>query len=128
MIFTSKLSRTFVQGLYSNFIGIDIGKSEFVSFLKSDDKTNTYQNNRKGYQNFFKDHKDTLPGSLVVLETTGGYESDCLDFLLNNKAAVHRADTRKVKNFIRSFGQRAKTDTLDAKAFPVDLDQAYPAC
>jgi transposase len=39
-----------------------------------------------------------------------------LDFLLDNNSAVHRADTRKVKNFIRSFGQHAKTDNLDAKA------------
>ncbi|WP_425363877.1 hypothetical protein [Candidatus Tisiphia endosymbiont of Hybos culiciformis] len=30
--------------------------------------------------------------------------------------AVHRANTRKVKNFIRSFGNAAKTDSLDAKA------------
>ena len=62
------------------------------------------------------DHKDNLAHSLVVLETTGGYENACLDFLLDNNSAVHRADTRKVKNFIRSFGQNAKTDNLDAKA------------
>jgi transposase len=36
--------------------------------------------------------------------------------LLDNNVAVHRADARKVKNFIRSFGQNAKTDNLDAKA------------
>ena len=30
--------------------------------------------------------------------------------------AVHRANTRKVKDFIRSFGNRAKTDALDALA------------
>jgi len=29
---------------------------------------------------------------------------------------VHRADTRKVKNFIRSWGNYSKTDALDAKA------------
>ena len=29
---------------------------------------------------------------------------------------VHRSNTRKVKNFIRSFGSVAKTDNLDAKA------------
>lgn len=29
---------------------------------------------------------------------------------------VHRANTRKVKNFIRSYGNDAKTDSLDAKA------------
>ncbi len=58
------------------------------------------------------DHKDNLAHSLVVLETTGGYENACLDFLLDNNFAVHRADTRKVKNFIRSFGQHAKTLSL----------------
>jgi len=102
--------------LYNNFIGIDIGKSEFVSFLKSDDKINCYKNNRQGFKKFLNDHKDDLVHSLVVLETTGGYGNACIDFLLGNNAAVHRADTRKVKNFIRSFGQHAKTDNLDAKA------------
>lgn len=36
--------------------------------------------------------------------------------LCNQGFAVHRANTRKVKNFIRSFGNAAKTDSLDAKA------------
>jgi transposase len=105
-----------VESLYTNFIGIDIGKSEFVSFLKNADRTNCYTYNRQGFKMFLKDHKDDLAHSLVVLEATGGYESSCLDFLLANNHAVHRADMRKVKNFIRSFGQQAKTDKLDAKA------------
>jgi transposase len=105
-----------MQSLYTNFIGIDIGKSEFVSFLKSDDKTKCYKNSLKGFKSFLHDHKEHISSSLVVLETTGGYESACLDFLQDNSFAVHRADTRKVKNFIRSFGQHAKTDRLDARA------------
>ena len=105
-----------MESLYNNFIGIDIGKSEFVSFLKSNDKTKCYENNRRGFKKFLGDHKDDLANSLVVLETTGGYENACLNFLLDNNYNVHRADTRKVKNFIRSFGQHAKTDNLDAKA------------
>jgi transposase len=105
-----------MQSLYNNFIGIDIGKVEFVSFLKSDCKTKCYKNNNKGFQKFCDDHKEFLAHSLVVLETTGGHESACLNFLLDNNVAVHRADTRKVKNFIRSFGQNAKTDDLDARA------------
>jgi transposase len=56
---------------------------------------------------------------LVILETTGGYENACLNFLLDNNVSVHRADTRKVKNFIRSFGQKAKTDILDAKGLAI---------
>lgn len=36
--------------------------------------------------------------------------------LCDQEFAVHRANTRKVKNFIRSLGNEAKTDALDAKA------------
>jgi transposase len=104
-----------MQNLYNNFIGIDIGKAEFVSFLNSDDKTRCYKNKPSGFKKFLSDHKH-LNNSLVVLETTGGYEKACLNFLIDNSVKVHRADTRKVKNFIRSFGQNAKTDHLDARA------------
>ena len=36
--------------------------------------------------------------------------------LCTKGSAVHRANTCKVKNFIMSFGNRAKTDNLDAQA------------
>lgn len=105
-----------MQDLYSSFLGIDIGKNEFISHLKNDDKTKTYQNNRNGFKKFVGEHTESLSHGLIVLETTGGYENRLLNYLLTNNLAVHRADTRKVKNFIRSFGQQAKTDMLDAKA------------
>jgi transposase len=101
---------------YQSFFGIDIGKSEFVSYRRGEQKTKTYQNNKKGFTKFLKEHKDTAHQSLIVLETTGGYESAILDFLADKDICAHRADNRKVKNFIRSFGQQAKTDALDAKA------------
>jgi transposase len=87
---------------YSIFLGIDIGKHEFVSHLMKDNKTKTYQN---GFKKFVQEYSDTLPHGLIVLETAGGYENRLLNYLLDNDIAVHRADTRKVKNFIRSFGQ-----------------------
>lgn len=105
-----------MRNLYNDFVGIDIGKSEFVSFLNSGSKANCYKNTHEGFQKFFDDHEERLTQSLVVLETTGGYEDACLNFLLDKNVAVHRADTRKVKNFILSLGQKAKTDSLDARA------------
>ena len=56
-----------------------------------------------------------LIDSLCILETTGGYEMALLLSLCNKSIAVHRANTRKVKNFIMSFGNSAKTDSLDAR-------------
>ena len=41
---------------------------------------------------------------------------DLLLRLCERGYSVHRANTRKVKNFIRSYGNDAKTDELDAKA------------
>jgi transposase len=51
-----------------------------------------------------------------VCEPTGGYEVLLLEQLVAAGIACHRADTVKVKAFIRSFGTLAKTDALDARA------------
>lgn len=105
-----------MQNVYTNFCGIDIGKNSFVAHIKGNEKTYEYENSPSGLQKFFKQHREALVNSLTVLETTGGYESECVNFLLEKDIAVHRADARKLKNFIRSFGQNGKTDALDAKA------------
>ena len=101
---------------YQNFMGIDIGKFTFVVALHGQKDVKEFENNSKGIQSFMREFKATLPASLVVLETTGGYEMEVLNALFAKKIPVHRANTRKVKSFIRSFGNGAKTDALDAKA------------
>src|SRR5689334_10011676 len=101
---------------YQNFIGIDIGKFNFVASFHEHKKVQNYANSPAGIKNFLKDFKYELPYSLIVLETTGGYEMRLLLALCDKKYSVHRANTRKVKNFIQSFGNKAKTDVLDAKA------------
>lgn len=101
---------------YHNFIGIDIGKSTFVVSLYGQNSINEYENSPSGIQQFLSENKHLLSESLCVLETTGGYELALLYTLCESNIDVHRADTRKVKNFIRSFGNTAKTDSLDAKA------------
>ena len=102
--------------LYTNFIGLDIGKFNFVAAVYGNKTTKEYENNLSGIKLFLKDHKALLPQSLCVLETTGGYEMRLLLSLCDKRFAVHRANTRKVKNFILSYGNGAKTDALDAQA------------
>lgn len=102
--------------LYTKFIGVDIGKFNFVVATYGNKTTKEYENNLSGINSFMKDYKALLPQSLCILETTGGYETRLLLTLCDKGFAVHRANTRKVKNFIRSFGQQAKTDALDAQA------------
>lgn len=101
---------------YQNFIGIDIGKFNFVVSVYAEKEAKEYTNDPEGISEFLKNYKSILPKSFCILETTGGYELELLYTLCNKKIVTHRADTRKVKNFIKSHGTSSKTDKLDAKA------------
>jgi len=105
------------MSFYKNFIGIDIGKFNFVTSIHESNKVCEYENNATGIAKFISDHKKLLKAdTLCVLETTGGCEMLLLLTLCNYNYKVHRSDNRKVKSFIRSYGNTAKTDALDAKA------------
>ena len=99
---------------YTNFIGIDIAKANFVVANFGDTKTITFDNNKAGFNEFYKTYKKVLPETLVAMETTGGYESSLLEFLVKKKVSVHRGNARKIKNFIRSLRDYGKTDEIDA--------------
>ena len=102
--------------IYKNFVGIDIGKLNFVVAVYGKKVIREYENNFEGIENFLKDYRSVLGISFIVLETTGGYEMRLLLTLCEKGFAVHRANTRKVKNFVRSLGNGAKTDSLDGQA------------
>lgn len=110
-----KLSRISMTS-YNSFIGIDIGKFNFVVNEHGSKQINEYEHTSAGISDFLNKYETALPNGLCILETTGGYEMELLLTLCNMKFAVHRANTRKVKHFIRSYGNDAKTDALDAKA------------
>ena len=99
----------------TRFIGADVAKAEIVFHDTCDDARHTIPNKTKDLAAFAA--KAKLDAScLVVCEATGGYEDTLLAALLVAGCPAHRADARKVKAFILSYGTRAKTDALDAKA------------
>jgi transposase len=100
--------------MYQNFIGIDISKNDFSIAVHGEDKANLYSNNLEGFVAFFSAYQTILKNGLVVLETTGGYELSLIHYLQTHQCAVHRANARKVKYFIRSLGKLAKSDSIDA--------------
>jgi transposase len=87
---------------YQDYIGIDIGKSEMAVYSHHLGEVNFFPNNQQGYKQFCKKYS-LLPQALVILETTGGYEVEMAGFLVDQQIDVHRANTRKVKAFIRSL-------------------------
>ena len=95
------------------FIGCDVGKTTIVVFDSRDGRTTDIPNRPQDLASFAKRLDDSC---LVVCEATGGHEATLLDVLVQAGIAAHRADARKVKAFIRSFGTLGKTDAINARA------------
>lgn len=97
----------------SRFIGCDVGKTSIVVYDSLDGRTETVPNQSEALTAL----ADRLDDScLVICEATGGYEDLLLKAMIKAGRAAHRADARKVKAFIRSYGILGKTDAIDAKA------------
>ena len=97
----------------SRFIGCDVGKTTIVAFDTASGRTYTIANEPQALFDFAA---SLDPTCFVVCEATGGYERDLLAALLADGVPAHRADARKVKAFIRSFGTLGKSDAIDASA------------
>lgn len=91
-------------------LGADIAKDTIV--FSDGHSVFTIANRRSAIDGFLRKHK----AGLVVCEPTGGYERLLLETCLRADLPVHRADTLKVKAFIRSYGRLAKSDAIDAAA------------
>ena len=94
-------------------LGCDVGKEEVVVFDNRSRRTVRLANRSDALAAFMA---SLDPDCLVVCEATGGYELALLAAALAAGVPAHRADARKVKAFIRSFGTLGKTDAIDAKA------------
>jgi transposase len=89
-------------------LGVDVAKD---SLAACDGRSvATYANTRTAIRSMLR---STRP-DLVVCEPTGGYELLLLEECLRAGIACHRADTLKLKSFIRSFGTLGKSDAIDA--------------
>ena len=100
--------------MYQYFVGIDISKNYFTVGFHDQKVAKNFPNNQDGFSLFWKTYRSQLKNSLIILETTGGYEMDLIYFLTKHQIAIHRANTRHVKKFIQSYGKFGKSDAIDA--------------
>lgn len=97
----------------SRFIGCDVGKTAIVVFDTASGATRAIANEPQALSDFAASLEAAC---FVVCEATGGYERDLLAALISAGVPACRADARKVKAFIRSFGTLGKSDAIDATA------------
>lgn len=72
------------------------------------------KNNKSSIKSFVKYLNVDKHDLLVVIDLTGGYEAPAVKYFCKEGFNVHRAEGRKVKNFMRAYGEYAKTDKIDA--------------
>lgn len=94
-------------------VGIDVAKASLEVACSDSETTASFDNTPQGIKKLVKAIKRSQP-KLIVLEPTGGYERDIVTALLDAGLPIARADARRVHYFIRSQGQNAKTDRIDA--------------
>jgi transposase len=95
-------------------VGIDVSQAELVIFIDLHKECLTLPNTLKGWTNLLMRLGKT-DIALVALEATGGYEKGVADFLRKAGIKVWIIDPRRIRQFARAGGRRAKTDPIDAR-------------
>ncbi len=95
------------------FAGIDVAKDTLAVALSSGQEWSC-ANAARGVTLLVERLAAAHP-ALVVLEATGGYESELLAALIAAGIEARRVNPREVHHFARAAGQLAKTDRIDAR-------------
>ena len=97
---------TFVERVPAAVAGIDVSKDTLAVFDAGRQHLSVIANSSAAVRRLVA---SLVPGTLVIFEPTGGFEALLAAELTAQGVACHRADTLKVKAFLKSFGRLAKT-------------------
>ena len=96
-------------------IGIDVSKQKLDICIFCTNDTFTIQNTLLDFKLLIKKiQKEKLDVTRIVIEHTGGYQQNLVDYLLKNNLPVCVVSPSKVRHFAKAMGHLAKTDKIDA--------------
>lgn len=113
------------MGAQSIFVGIDVGKTQLDVGRNDTDDVWRVGNDEEGIQELVGRLKEVSP-ELVVLEATGGLEFPAAAALAAAEVPVVIANPRQARDFAKSTGQLAKTDTIDARGLALFAARVRP--
>jgi len=96
------------------YVGIDVSKIWLDIAVIPSGETWRTDNTEPAIRVLVERLKEVQPTRIVV-ESTGGFENGLVTTLHANMLPISRVNPARVREFARSIGQLAKTDTLDAK-------------
>lgn len=95
------------------FVGIDVAKDSLAVFVDAENLHLEFSNQTADLRRLIKQLIGFNP-RLVVLESSGGYETNLVLALADAGLPLFIVYPKRVRQFARSLGQQAKTDALDA--------------
>lgn len=98
---------------HSIFVGIDVSKKKLDVAVRPSGTTYQFANDAEGIAKLVESIKGV--GVLVVLEPTGGYETELVCALVVAKIQPAVVNARQLRDFAKSRGILAKTDRIDAR-------------
>jgi len=96
-------------------IGVDVAKDKLDICILPTGETAQVCNKAPSIQAWLKHLTQQHDITLVVFESTGGYEKRLMRCLTKQAVAYHRAHPNRVYHFAKAKGYFAKTDKLDAR-------------
>jgi len=97
---------------HPSWVGVDVGKETLAIYVVDSNNALTVLNKTTAIKKFLHQY----PDATLVLESTGGYETEIVTMAINAGHTVYRVNARRVRAFMESVGIYAKTDAIDAKA------------
>ena len=108
-----------------SYIGVDVAKDHLDIAIRPEGKIWTIQNNDKEIKELVTQIQETSP-ELIVMEATGGLEINVASSLALTGLPVAVVNPRQVRDFAKSTGKLAKTDTLDAQVLAHFAEAVHP--
>ena len=100
---------------YAHHFGIDVSKDHLDIHHLETGRSWRIPNRVEAIRAFITEQASALREALVVVDCTGSYELACCERMVAAGVRVHRTNTYQFRSYVRSCGQLAKTDRLDAR-------------
>lgn len=107
------------------YIGIDVSKTVLDVFFMTSKAYVQFENNKTGIQKLIKKLKQ-FSDSLVVMESTGGYEKSVAQAVAKENISVAIVNPRQIRDFAKALGRLAKTDRIDAEVIAIFAEKIQP--
>lgn len=107
------------------YVGIDVAKGHLDVARHDEDEVWRVDNDEKGVDELVARLAEIGP-ELVVLEATGGFEVPAAAALAARGVPVVITNPRQARDFAKSTGRLAKTDTIDARGLALFAERVRP--